>query len=299
MTLIAAGIIVAAALGLKLLALALEPRLTFMPLREIPFSPADLGLPFEDAWITTEDGLRIHGWFIPGREAGRAAGGAPGATSSARAVRAPLTLLFFHGNAENIALNLPLARITYRAGYNLLMVDYRGYGKSVGSPSETGIYRDGKAAFRYLLGRSDVDPARIVVWGRSIGAAVAVRVAAAAAPAETGSAGGVAGVILESPFTSALELLRDGGYWLFYPLALLGSYRFDQTRWIGRIDAPICVVHGTRDEVVPFRLGRRLFDLAPGKKDLVAIEGGGHNDLLASHADELWSGVSRFLASLE
>ncbi len=286
MFLTAAGIAVALVLGLKILVLLVEPRLTFMPVRELPVTPGDLELPFEDASITTDDHLRIHGWFVP----------AP-AHEDRGALRRPLTLLFFHGNAENIAFNLPLVELAHRAGHGLLLVDYRGYGTSEGSPSEAGIYRDGEAALRYLRGRPDVDPGRIVVWGRSIGAAVAVHLVAGG----TGSGSGapVAGVVLESPFTSALELLREGGHWILYPAALLGSYRFDSARLIGRIAAPLCVVHGTEDEVAPFRLGRRLYDLAAARKELVAIEGGGHNDLMARHGDELWAGVSRFLATLD
>ncbi|MFQ5877425.1 MAG: alpha/beta hydrolase [Acidobacteriota bacterium] len=276
------GVVVAAGLGLKILALVLEPRLTFFPPPGLPVTPAALALPYEDVSVRTGDGVRLHGWFIP---------------AACDRSAAPLTLLFFHGNAENISPYITLARLTRDAGYSLLLIDYRGYGRSEGSPSERGIYADGEAALRYLRGRDDVDPRRIVLWGRSIGSAVAVHLAARA-PAGGPSASRPAGVILESSFTSALELLRDGGYWPLYPLALLGSYRFDQAAKIGGVESPLMVIHGTEDRVVPFRLGRRLFDLAPGGKVFVAIRGGGHNDLLALHAGALWEGVRRFLDSL-
>ncbi len=286
MTLTVVGIAVAAVLGLKVLVLLLEPHATFLPPPPSGLTPESLGLPFEEARPETTDGLRLHGWFIPG----------PG--------RAPLTLLYFHGNAEDIGTCLALARLTRSAGLNLMLVDYRGYGRSQGRPSEEGIYRDGEAALRYLRGRSDIDPGRIVLWGRSIGAAVAVRLAAAAPGA--GGAGAVgapalplAGLILESPFTSARELLREGNYWVLYAASLFGTYRFDLADSMRRVAAPVLVIHGTEDEVVPFRLGRRLFDLAPGRKAFAAIQGGGHNDLLALHGEELWGAVQRFLATIE
>ncbi|HEU4401275.1 MAG TPA: alpha/beta hydrolase [Candidatus Polarisedimenticolia bacterium] len=290
-----AGIVVAFVLGLRIVLLVLEPRLTFLPVGPLALTPSTLGLPYEDVAIRTEDGLRLHAWFIPA--------GAPGArsplpigttgrtTSSAAAgLRRPLTLLHFHGNAENIGDCLPLAALTRAAGYNLLLVDYRGYGGSQGQPSERGIYRDGAAALGALRARSDVDPERIVVWGRSIGGAVAVHLAASDR---------VAGLILESSFSSARDLLRDGGHWLLYAASRFGSYRFDSARLIGRVAAPIVVIHGSDDDIAPLGLGRRLYDLAPGRKEFVVIEGGGHNDLLALHADALWGAVSRFLKTIE
>ena len=289
------GVAVATVLALKVLALVLEPRVTFLPVRALPLTPDDHSLPYEDVSVRTSDGVTIHGWFIPASRVDTAV--------------VPLTLLFFHGNAENIGHNLDLARLTHAAGYNLLLIDYRGYGRSEGSPSEQGIYRDGEAALRYLRGRDDVDGTAIVLWGRSIGASVAVHLAATgtagAHAAGTGASGGAdrvtggpAGLILESGFTSALELLREGSAWPLYPLAHLGTYRFDQMTRIRSVTAPLLVVHGTDDEIVPYRLGRRLYEAAPGRKQFLDIPGGGHNDLMALHSGELWSGVSGFLKGL-
>lgn len=281
-----AALAIAGVLGAKVLVLALEPRLTFLPRHELPIDPGRLGLPFEEAIIPTSDGVALHGWFIPGDTLPPdARGGASGVKARAR-----LTILFLHGNAENVALCLPLAPLVHARGDNLLLLDYRGYGRSGGSPSETGIGRDGEAALAYLRSRPDVDPGGLVVWGRSIGTTVAVRLAAADRE--------LAGVILESSFTSALDLLREGGHRLLYLMAHLGSYRFDQASAMTAVSAPLLVIHGTRDEVIPFRLGRKLYDLAPGRKEFVAIEGGGHNDLLALHGGELWGAVSRFLDTL-
>ena len=271
----AGGVVVAAVLGLKILVLLVEPRLTFLPVPDLPATPEAYGLPFEEAVFETVDGVELHGWHIPGRRSDPA--------------HAPLTLLHFHGNAENIAYLLPLAELTREAGYDLLLLDYRGYGRSRGRPSEAGIYRDGEAALEYLR-RRGVTPDRVVLWGRSLGAAVAVDLAS--------GENRPAGVVLESAFTSVRELLREGGGLVLYPLSFLSTYRFDQAGKIGRVKAPLLFVHGTDDEVVPYHLGRRLFDLAPGSREFLSIEGGGHNDLLARHREELWEGVRRFLESL-
>ena len=297
----AGGIVVAVVLALKIAILVLEPRLTFFPVRAYFETPASARLPFEDVILRTGDGVSLHGWFVPAADAPPGQSGRTTRPGSRR----PITLLFFHGNAENIGGCLDLAARARAAGFNSLLLDYRGYGESDGRPSEHGIYRDGEAALHHLRSRAGVDPGRIVVWGRSIGAAVAVHLAAGGAAAAGAPAGdrdvwpGVAGVILESPFTSVSDLLRSGGHWVLYAASRFGTYRFDSAARIGRVAAPLLVIHGTDDEIAPFDLGRHLWDLAPGKKELVAIQGGGHNDLWALHADEVWGAVQRFLVSLE
>ncbi len=270
------GIAIAGLLALKLLVLLAEPHLTFLPVRDLTLTPAAFGLPFEDIAMTTDDGETVHGWFIPAEVP---AGDRP-----------PPTIVHFHGNAENIAPYSMLGRLTHDAGFNLLLVDYRGFGRSSGRPSEAGIYRDGEAALRYLRSRPGIDTGRIIVWGRSIGACVAVHLAAVDH--------GIAGLVLESSFTSARELLWHGGAIVLYPLSFLATYRFDQAGKMAGVTAPILFVHGTDDRIAPFRLGRRLHDLAPGPKTFLAIKGGGHNDLLAHHADTLWAGVRGFVDSL-
>ena len=278
--LVGSGIVVAGVLGLRVLMLAVESRLTFLPVRGLEATPAALGLPYEDLYPVTRDGVRLHGWFIPADPA------------AARARQGgPLALLHFHGNAENIASLLPLAALTRAAGHHLFLVDYRGYGTSAGAPSENGLYIDGEAALAALRARPDVGPDSIVPWGRSIGSTVAVRLAADRA--------GVAGLILESPFTSARDLLREGGHPLLAALSRFASYRFDQTEALRRIGVPVLVIHGTRDEVIPFRIGQAVRDLVPGRAELFPIDGGGHNDLLPLHGMQLWDGARRFLDRLE
>jgi hypothetical protein len=272
------GLALLAGLGLlKALVLILEPRLAFYPRRDVAITPESIGLPFEDLRAATDDDLLVRGWFIP-------------APPSEHPAEAPLTLLVFHGNAENIGHGLDLAARAHHAGYAVALAEYRGYAGNPGSPSERGIYLDGEAALRALAARPDVDASRIVFWGRSIGAAVAGRLAAA---------GRGAGLVLESPFTSARALLRDDGAWLFYALSFLGSYRFDLEPVMRNVRMPVLVIHGTRDDIAPFAHGRRLHDLATGPRSLLALEGGGHNDLWAYYGDELWEGAVRFLRALD
>lgn len=271
-------IALAAAIALlKAAVLLLEPRLAFYPLRDLPLTPGSAGLPFEDLRAATTDGLVVRGWFIPAPASGPRAG-------------PPLTLLVFHGNAENIGQGLDLAARAHRAGYAVALAEYRGYAGNPGRPSERGLYLDGEAALRAVAARGDVDAARVVFWGRSIGAAVAGRLAAA---------GRGAGLILESPFTSVPDLLRDDGAWVFYALSFLGSYRFDLASVLPEVRMPVLLIHGTRDEVAPFAHSGRLHDVARGPRSILALEGGGHNDLWSGYEDDLWEGAERFLRSLD
>jgi len=267
---IAAGVIFALLL-LRLVVLALEPRLTFFPSRDLVLTPAAIGLPYEDAAVETEDGMRLRGWFVP---------------APASAAPAPV-LLVFHGNAETIDSGLDLAARAHGAGLAALLAEYRGYGGNPGSPSEEAIIRDGLAFAAAAAVRAGGAP--VVLWGRSIGASVAVRLAVA---------GHGAAVILESPFTSARDLLRDQGAWLLLTLSHLGSYRFDTAARMADVRVPVLIIHGTRDEIAPFAHGRRLLDLARGPKEMVVLEGGGHNDLWARHAGALWTGAERFVRAL-
>jgi len=247
----------------------LEPRLAFFPIRA-GATPASVGLDYEALVAVTDDGLRLSGWYVPPPEGARDA----------------WTLLVFHGNAENIGSGLALVERAHQSGFGIALAEYRGYAGNPGHPSEAGIALDGEAFWRALAARPGLDPARIAVWGRSIGGAVAVRLAAA-------GRGGA--LVLESPFRSARTLLRDGGAWILWALSVFGTYRFDQESLIGRIEVPILIVHGTADEVVPFAHGRRLYEAARSPKAFVTIASGGHNDLWSRHAAEVWSAAETFL----
>lgn len=201
-----------------------------------------------DCWITTEDGVKIHGWFAP-------------------ADSAIATLVISHGNAGNISHRIPIIRELQRRNLNVLMYDYRGYGRSEGSPDEEGIYRDGRAAFDHALKLPGVDPRRIILWGTSLGGAVAVDVATQR-PA--------AGLILESTFSSAKDVARTA--YPFLPARFFLRTKFDSIEKIRRIRIPLLFMHGSRDSIIPIALGRRLYGAAQDPKEFYEIPGADHND---------------------
>ena len=224
----------------------------YFPERTIFQDPGDFGLEFEDVYLTTSDGVRIHGWFVPGS----------GET----------TLLWFHGNGGNISHRADnIAGLNKRLGVGILIIDYRGYGLSEGSPDEQGTYLDAEAAVAHALSRPDVDPERVVLFGRSLGCAVA---------AEMAVRHDVYAVVLESPFTSVPAMARRA--YPFLPgLGLLTGNMYDTLGKTARIRAPIMVLHGDSDEIVPFEMGREVFEAAPEPKRFYRISGAGHNDTYA------------------
>lgn len=196
----------------------------------------------------TDDGLRVEGWYR--------------AAESAR-----LTLVYFHGNAGHLGDRLFLVRPYLDAGYGVLLAGYRGYGGNPGRPSEEGFYADGRAALSWLAGNA-VAPDRTVLFGESLGTGVAVQMAVEHP---------VAGLILQSPFTSVVEVGQEAVPWL--PVSLLMTDRFDSLSKIPDIEAPLLLVHGEADRVIPVQFGYRLFDAALEPKTSQFVPGAGHNDL--------------------
>ncbi len=214
--------VVGLAVGLLLVVVAirvLENRLIFFPPHypEGFAPPEQYGLRLEEVWITTDDGVRLNAWFVPNHSSRKA-------------------LVWFHGNAENIGYGLDQLKALARLGTNVLAVDYRGYGKSEGSPDEAGVYRDAEAAYRYLAENRRFESRNIFVYGHSLGGAVAVDLAARR---ECG------GLIVESSFSSGRAMARR----MFrIPLfAYIPKSRFDSLAKIRQVRAPILIVHGTRD----------------------------------------------------
>ncbi len=257
----------ALALGLAGCNVTLADFFLYHPHRDLIGAPASLGLPYEDAWFAAEDGVRLHGWFVP----------APDAT---------LTLLFFHGNAGNISHWLEtVGLLRRRLGVPFFLFDYRGYGRSEGRPSEEGLYRDARAALAHLRRHPAVRPDRIVFFGQSLGSAVAVELATREPPA---------GLILESPFTSVRAMGK--AMFPFLPVSLLVGNQFDSLSRIPRIRVPLLVLHGDRDEVVPVSQGRALFEAATEPKTFFAIPGAGHNDIPIAGGPAYLDALARFLA---
>jgi fermentation-respiration switch protein FrsA (DUF1100 family) len=248
--LVACGIVVITLFtwGAKGMWSTLQRKMIFFPTSVLEYTPADLGLAYEDIRIRTADGVTVHGWMVP-------------------CEGSQVTLLFFHGNAGNIGDRVENVKRLHEVGIRVFILDYRGYGHSEGSPSEKGLYEDAQAAYAYLLSRADVHPGRIAVFGRSLGGAVAVDLASRVPCWK---------LIVESTFTSAADMA--GQMLPFLPMSRLITERFDSAAKIGKVRAPLLQFHGTQDEIVPFHLGRRLHELAPEPKEFVPIPGATHND---------------------
>jgi uncharacterized protein len=250
---------------------AFQRRLIYLPApRTVP--PAASVLPgAEEVTFETADGLRLGGWFVPaeGREAPRTA------------------VLVCNGNGGNRSLRAPLAVALARMGLHVLVFDYRGYGGNPGQPTEAGLAADARAALDYLVGRPEVVPARVVYFGESLGAAVALRLATERPPAA---------LVLRSPFASLAEVGQ-----LHYPLvpvSLLLRDRYDSAALAGRLAAPLLVVAGGRDRIVPASHSRRLFAAAPQPKRLVVLDGADHNDHDLLAGPRLLAEVRGFLAGV-
>lgn len=205
------------------------------------------GLPLEEVWFQAEDGTKLFGWYVQSSPA------------------APV-LLWCHGNAGNVIHRLENLAELYRLGLSVFLFDYRGYGRSAGKPSEDGLYQDALAAHAYLTNRRGVRPERLILFGRSLGAAVAGTVAGQR-PA--------AGLILESPFPSVAAMAR--AHYAGLPMHWLLSGRFPLNERLQRVSMPVLVIHGDRDDIVPIALGREVFDAAREPKSFFVIEGADHN----------------------
>lgn len=258
-------------LGLVLL---FEEKLIYFPSRELDLTPAELSLEHEEVTLETDDGLRLHGWFLPARSGRTAESLSP-------------SVLYCHGNAGNVSHRLvSVAEMHAELGVSVLLFDYRGYGRSEGSPDEAGTYRDARAAYRYLVVDRGVPPDEIVLYGESLGAAVALELATEV-PARA--------LVLESPFTSIADMARAAYPWL--PASGLLRTRYDNLAKIPEIGVPLLVVHGTRDETVPFEQGQRLYERAPAPKRFLAVEGAGHSNVSAVARDRYWSAWRELLVT--
>ena len=248
---------------------ALLNSLLFFPAREIAATPAQAGLAFDDVAIETGDGEQLHGWWVP---------------TPARSARAHVLLC--HGNAGNVGDRAIHVALLCAAGLDVLLFDYRGYGRSSGRPSEPGTYRDAEAARSALLARPEVNADRVIYLGESIGGAVALWLALEHPPA---------GVVLMSTFTSIRAMARRH-YRLVPPAVVPDAY--PTLRRVCRLRAPLLIIHGDRDEIVPLLHAQALFEAAPDPKRLHVIEGVGHNDLVTAAGEQWAATITRFCAAV-
>ncbi|HLD82608.1 MAG TPA: alpha/beta hydrolase [Candidatus Omnitrophota bacterium] len=221
-----------------------ERQTIFYPTRGIDFSPKELGLDFEDVFLNTADNFKLHGWLVPAKEA-------------------TCYLLFCHGNAGNLSHRLEKIKFFHNLGLNIFIFDYRGYGRSRGRPSERGLYKDVQAAYDYLLSRN-INPGQIIGYGESLGSAIIINLA---------SRNKLKALIIEGGFTDARDIAKVA--YPYLPSAII-STRLDSEDKIKTIKIPKLIIHSLNDEIVPYPLGRKLYDSAAPPKEFLEIHGG-HN----------------------
>lgn len=240
----------------------------FFPDRFLVCTPAEAALDFEDVWFTTNDGVRLHGWLV-------AANPSTG------------LLLFCHGNAGNVSHRVDNIRRLHDIGLSVFIFDYRGYGQSQGTISETGFYQDAEAAYEVARLRTEKTGEKLVIFGRSLGGIAAVHL---------GSRFPASGIILESTFTHMAAMAREH-FPLPVPEGLL-SHKLNALAKIPQVKARTLFFHGDRDDIVPLRLGRALFEAAVAPKEWVTLEGAGHNDTYFVGGHEYFRKIDAFVRDL-
>ncbi len=239
----------------------IEMHSIFHPTRKIVQLPTDVGLEYEDVYFKTSDHVKLNGWLIKG-------------TSNT-------TVLFFHGNGANISLRMGKLKMFHDLGLSTLIVDYRGYGRSEGIPSELGIYRDGQAAYEYLLTRTDVNKNKLVIYGESLGGAVAIDLASKVK---------VDALVVDSSFTSAVAMGK-----LLYPMIpeFLVGFKFDSVTKITKISVPKLFFHSQTDDLVPWSLGQELYRAAAEPKEFAEVHGS-HNNSFTTDKELFYEGLRNF-----
>ncbi|OZH52309.1 phospholipase [Hydrocoleum sp. CS-953] len=260
-----------------------QQRFIFFPSSVIEITPENINLSYQDVWLSAfqKKGKleRIHGWWIP-----------------ANSYRSdfPNVVLYFHGNGVNIGANVEQAYKFHKLGFDVLLIDYRGYGRSTGNfPSEAQIYQDIEIVWNYLVNQRQINPQNILVYGHSLGGAIAIELATRHPQ--------MAGLIIQSSFTSMQSMVNyEGGIYKFFPIKLLLHQKFDSISKLRKLDIPICLVHGKEDMSVPAYMSEQLFAVSPAEiKDLYIVPGADHNNVAGIAGDEYLHRINKFVNQLK
>jgi alpha-beta hydrolase superfamily lysophospholipase len=242
-----------------------QSRYVYYPEPVLSANPGNIGLYFESVSFVTTDGVKLSGWFVP--------------HENARGV-----ILFCHGNAGNISHRLESIQIFHQLGLDVFIFDYRGYGQSEGKPTEQGTYKDVEAAWRYLIEERQVQSKKVIVFGRSLGGAIAAWVTQSHTPGA---------LILESTFISVRDIATR--LYPYLPVKLLLRYKYNTAEYLGKVDCPVLIVHSRDDEIMPFSLGQQLFKMTKGPKQFLEITGT-HNVGFITSGEHYEEGLNTFIS---
>lgn len=277
------GVVLAIAyIGICILLVLVQRRFIFLPSSVIEMTPENVRLPYEDVWlpVSTKNGKleQIHGWWMP-------------ANSAKKNLNS--VLLYLHGNGVNIGVNVEHAYRFHKLGFDVLLIDYRGYGRSRGNfPSEKQVYQDVEIVWDYLINRRGINPQNIFVYGHSLGGAIAIELATRHPS--------MSGLIIQGSFTSMQDVVNDMGIYRIFPVNLLLHQRFDSITKLRKLEIPIMLIHGLEDGLVPAYMSEKLFAVSPAEiKDLYLVPGAGHNNVAATAGDEYLDRVSGFVNQLK
>ena len=255
-----------------------QHRLIFAPSRSLPFTPQELGLDYEDVWLSvlTWDGKveRLHGWWLP-------------SASSQEKV-----LLYLHGNSGNMSNNLAAAQRLQQAGFSVLLIDYRGFGRSQGGfPREAEVYRDAQAAWDYLIQRRGIAPGNIFLYGHSLGGAIAIDLAVRQPLA--------AGLIVENTFTSMRAMVHHRRIYRFLPIDWILTQRFDSLSKLKLLQIPLLVMRGLADRTIPATMGAQLYAAARVPKLELIVPEADHNNIGAIACEQYLQVMENFTQLIE
>jgi hypothetical protein len=259
-------IAVATYVAVCILVCVFERHLIYFPTRDYDATPRDIGLDFETVSFNAADGVTLTGWYVVNNDATH-------------------TILFCHGNAGNISHRLTTIQALHQLGYNVFIFDYRGFGRSAGSPSEQGLYADARAALRYLTETRGQATDKIVFCGRSLGGAVAIELATHHPPPA---------LVVESTFTDLADVGRI--HYPFLPVRWILRERFASIERIAGLTCPKLILHGTDDTLIPIKLGRKLFNAASEPKQFIETPGG-HNEAGFTYTNAFTGKLGEFLAT--
>jgi len=246
----------------------IQEKIVFVPFKHLIITPDKLNMKYEDILLKSQDGVKIHGWYFENKGA-------------------DYTILFLHGNAGNISHRLENVKKLLDTGFSVFIIDYRGYGKSEGKPAEQGVYSDAIAAYNFLINEKKVDKEKIVIFGRSLGGAIATHLATLKE---------CQALIIESTLLSAKEVAKSiFPYKFFY---FVTKDMFNNEKKINKVKVPVLFIHGKNDEIIPFYHGKKLYEIFKGKKAFYELKGR-HNDTYTLQEKEYFKVIKDFVYKFE